>query len=96
MLIRRLQRETTTTLLSLAAAVCALGSGTHAWLPSGLFGLLVATLIALQPDDDGRFPMPRRVLFTLAFGASLVCLAWAVGARITDWPGLPGVLKQLH
>jgi hypothetical protein len=83
----RPRRETIDVTISSAACSLGLVAATHAWLASGLFGLLFVLRFALQPADGARLNARRRALLALLGCSSLGCLIWAVGVRIAGWPG---------
>jgi hypothetical protein len=87
MLTVRPARETTNVALALIVSTIGVAAATHAWLASGLFGLLFLLRFALQPPDGFRLRPGRRAGLALLGCAALACLVWAVGVRIAQWPG---------
>ena len=87
MLTVRPLTETKEVSIASAASSLGLAAATHAWVASGLFGLLFVLRFALQPPAGVRLNLRRRLVLALLGCAALACGVWAVGARIAHWPG---------
>ena len=70
-----------------AASSLGLAAVTHAWVASGLVGLLFVLRFALQPPDGVHLHVTRRAVLAVIGCAALACGVWAVGVRIAHWPG---------